>query len=85
MFNALPELRELIDDTVAVKQSSVSTAAVSGTSVSSGSSSTVYGRTASAGKLSAVIPIDITLTMDGKKVAEVVTEHQKNIDIEGGN
>lgn len=88
LFNALPELRELIDGAVAVKQSSVSTAAVSGTSVSSGSSassSTVYGRTASAGKLSAVIPIDITLTMDGKKVAEVVTEHQKNIDIEGGN
>lgn len=88
LFNALPELRELIDGAVAVKQSSFSTAAVSGTSVSSGSSassSTVYGRTASAGKLSAVIPIDITLTMDGKKVAEVVTEHQKNIDIEGGN
>lgn len=88
LFNALPELRELVDGAVAEKQSSVSTAAVSGTSVSSGSSassSTVYGRTASAEKLSAVIPIDITLTMDGKKVAEVVTEHQKNIDIEGGN
>ncbi len=88
LFNALPELRELIDGAVAVKQSSVSTAAVSGTSVSSGSSassSTVYGRTASAGKLSAVIPIDISLTMDGKEVAKLVTEHQKNIDIEGGN
>ncbi|MGN0553181.1 MAG: phage tail tape measure protein [Oscillospiraceae bacterium] len=88
LFNALPEFRELLDNAVSTKQASVSTAAVSSTSVSSGSSvpsSSVQGRTGSAGTLSAVIPIDITLTMDGKEVAKVVTEQQKNIDIEGGN
>lgn len=86
LFNALPEFRELIDNAVIAKQSSISSAAVSNTAASSSSASTASssGRLGSSNAISVVIPIDTKLFMDGKEVAKLVTEHQKNIEIEGG-
>lgn len=88
LFNALPEFRELIDGAVIAKQSSVSSAVVSNTSASSVPSAASSGASGRHGNssdaISVVIPIDTRLLMDGKEVAKIVTEHQKNIEIEGG-